>query len=200
MKIRGNGGRGKESERKYFGIKPWDVEFAKNLDELPLKAKEVFLRGVEDCVLSDKNTNTYVGNILSEYGVCQCKSPIEKILYVAMETIRYCADLYCEITPQYEIECGKKRYFADFNLMFLEPSIERECTYNLIVECDGHENHSSKAQIAHDNEREMDIRMAGYDVVRFSGTQIYSDPFGCAKDVMWLGVTRLDKGAKNGDL
>ena len=30
--------------------------------------------------------------------------------------------------------------------------------------------------------REYDLKMAGYEVLRFSGSQIYNEPFKCAED------------------
>lgn len=42
-----------------------------------------------------------------------------------------------------------------------------------------------------DNEREFDLKMAGYDVLRFSGTQIYNNPFKCAKDTYYYIVKRI---------
>jgi very-short-patch-repair endonuclease len=44
----------------------------------------------------------------------------------------------------------------------------------LVVECDGNDFHSSPEQIVYDREREWNIEKAGFPVIRFSGSEIYS--------------------------
>jgi very-short-patch-repair endonuclease len=64
--------------------------------------------------------------------------------------------------------------------MDLEPANEVQ----LIIECDGHEFHkATKEQIKHDNERDYDLKMAGYDVLHYSGSQIFNDPIKCANEI-----------------
>lgn len=40
----------------------------------------------------------------------------------------------------------------------------------------------TKEQVQKDNEREYDLKMAGYEILRFSGTQIFNNPIKCAED------------------
>ena len=54
----------------------------------------------------------------------------------------------------------------------------------MVIECDGHDFHKlTKSRVSHDNQRDYDLKIAGYDVLHFSGSQIYSDPYKCAKEV-----------------
>lgn len=57
----------------------------------------------------------------------------------------------------------------------------------LVVECDGHEFHErTKEQAAKDKSRDRALNGLGYDVFRFTGSELWRDPFGCAEQVyMW---------------
>lgn len=55
----------------------------------------------------------------------------------------------------------------------------------LVIECDGHEFHEkTKEQIAADKARERRLVAMGYYVLRFSGAEIWNDPWGCASDLV----------------
>ena len=55
----------------------------------------------------------------------------------------------------------------------------------IIVECDGHEFHQkSKQQVEKDNQRERDLKKLGYEVVRFSGSEIFKDAEKCVEDLL----------------
>ncbi|KAA0117930.1 DUF559 domain-containing protein [Methylobacterium sp. P1-11] len=54
-----------------------------------------------------------------------------------------------------------------------------------VVECDGHEFHErTKEQAQRDRSRDRRLQEAGYRVFRFTGSEIYRDPLGCAREVM----------------
>jgi len=58
----------------------------------------------------------------------------------------------------------------------------------LIVECDGFKYHSDKAKFTSDRRRDRALQAKGYQVLRYSGSEIYNDPIGTAKDlieVLW---------------
>ena len=122
-------------------------------------------------------------DILNALGV---ESPIEEILLISIE-------IYCKIfefpqiclLPQFEIETNNKKYRADF-VYFEDEYINTE--YNsgkkIVIECDGHEFHQkTKKQVEKDNEREYDLKMVGYEILRFSGSQIYNEPLTCAEKI-----------------
>lgn len=132
------------------------------------------------------------------------KSPIEQIFLTAFNI--YCAENamdnihdYIYLCPQYEIICNNKRYFADFlyesddflNENFFDNNIKNK-DLKLIIECDGYEFHQkTKEQVQKDNEREYNLKMAGYEILRFSGTQIYNNPFKCAEDTYNYIIKRI---------
>ena len=119
------------------------------------------------------------------------KSPIEQIFITAFEI--YCKynnkeDIY--LFPQKEVICNEKKYYIDFEFkaddyltqLLLGEKI-KNYNFKLAIECDGYEFHQkTKEQVQKDNEREYDLKMAGYEVLRFSGTQIYNNPLKCAED------------------
>lgn len=59
----------------------------------------------------------------------------------------------------------------------------------LVVECDGHDFHEkTREQVARDKARDRFIVSSGYDVFRFSGSEIWRDPLSCIDQVVdWCG-------------
>lgn len=54
----------------------------------------------------------------------------------------------------------------------------------LIVECDGHDFHEkTKLQAARDRSRDRSALLRGRDIFRFTGSEIWRDPFGCADQI-----------------
>lgn len=57
--------------------------------------------------------------------------------------------------------------------------------FEAAIECDGHQFHEkTKAQAAHDRKRDRDIQRAGYQVFRFTGSEINGSPRICAAEVL----------------
>lgn len=55
----------------------------------------------------------------------------------------------------------------------------------LIVECDGHDFHErTKEQAARDRERDRSAQLAGIEIFRFTGSELWKDPLGCAGQVI----------------
>lgn len=162
-------------------------------EALPQKCKELFFEYCHRCAIENHGNAEIFVEVEGFYIPEECKSPIEKILYFAFSIInfeRQGADIpgYL-LEPQEEIVANGRRYYADFVFNYygwnnsdylLVPAHELK----LIVECDGHEFHNStKAQVKHDNERDFNLKMAGYDVLHYSGSQIFNDPLECANDI-----------------
>lgn len=150
---------------------------------LPERAQEMWFFYCERSVIRQKIENLMFIQIVGLDYSC-CKSPIEVMFKFAYDLILY-DDNYPDLClePQYEIETNNKKYIADF-AFFADESTASEIkneNYKLVIECDGHEFHEkTKEQVAYDNEREYDIKTAGFDILRFSGSQIYNHPFRCA--------------------
>lgn len=127
-------------------------------------------------------------DILEDIGLSidYCESPIEIIFLTAYEIYRQMYDNDIFMQPQTEIECGEKTYFADFTIEFDElVNHEFKEDFKLIIECDGYEFHQkTKKQVDYDNKREYDLKMQGYEILRFSGSEIYNNPFGSVEKVL----------------
>lgn len=96
----------------------------------------------------------------------KCNSYIEANLYLA----------FIRTTEEYKLVSQYKigNYIADF--------IVEET--NLVIECDGYDNHKTKEQIAHDCKRDRFMANEGYIVLRFTGSEINADPDGCANEII----------------
>lgn len=114
----------------------------------------------------------------------EIKSPIEQIFITAF-------DLYIMqenkenilLFSQAPIQIEDKKYFADFLYQEDEYVNKFNTGRKIIIECDGYEFHQkTKEQVKRDNEREFDLKMARYEVIRFSGSQIFNNPLKCAED------------------
>ena len=64
------------------------------------------------------------------------------------------------------------------------PSV-KDVTVHLIVECDGHDFHDvSKEQASHDRERDRELKKLGYEVFRYTGSDIWNNPLACATEAV----------------
>lgn len=125
-----------------------------------------------------------------------CESPIEEVFYVALQTLaRFstltlgCADDDAELERvkqykyplivQQQAKIGK--YRVDFLIHFLVGDEWK----SVVVECDGHDYHErTKEQAAYDRSRDRAMTLMGYTVLRFTGSEIWNDPFGCAAQII----------------
>lgn len=92
-----------------------------------------------------------------------CDSPIEKQLFQAFD--------WKVSRPECQHQIGK--YRADLAY----PSVK------LAIECDGHEYHKSKDQRTHDARRDRYFKSEGWEVLRFTGSEIHKDAKACAEEV-----------------
>lgn len=122
-------------------------------------------------------------------------SPIEQIMSVALSIFEY---RFCEVFPisfgyenQEKILCNNKTYWADITIRYMIMNgTEYECEKPIIIECDGYDAHHTKEQRNHDIERVNNLKAKGYSIIRFTGTQIFKDPYDC---VMRLYKFLLDE-------
>jgi very-short-patch-repair endonuclease len=107
-------------------------------------------------------------------------SPIEQMFHIAFSVVNYeYYDSEFNIESQVKILIRDKKYYADFLISY---GLNDENKF--IVECDGHEFHkTTKEQVKNDNERDMELKKIGYDVIHFSGSQLYENAWKCADDV-----------------
>lgn len=128
--------------------------------------------------------NNIKEKIYPDVFICDFDSPIEQIFITAY-------DMYCTILnktrfyldSQKEIIVNGKKYFADFVFEFDSCINHYNIERPLVIECDGYDFHQkTKEQVIRDNERELALKFAGFDVIRFSGSQIYRNPLKCVDD------------------
>lgn len=89
---------------------------------------------------------------------------------------------------------GGKR--LDFVLAQAQRSDDGTGTWHLdalAIECDGHDFHErTKEQASKDRKRDRELQAAGLRVFRFTGSDIWKDPVGCAREA----IASLRSGAK----
>ncbi len=88
-----------------------------------------------------------------------------------------------------QVQVGK--YRADF--IVTGAPVGWNKTEVICVECDGKEFHSGREAIERDRRRDYHFACRGIHTMRFSGSRLWSDPFGCARDVF------SELGIKDGD-
>lgn len=151
---------------------------------------EDFIENSYDDWLTDRVRLFLLGNscghesILLE-SLIDCESPIEQLLAIELEDLRLeNTNIYnpfidvIGIDKQQEIEVNNKKYRVDF---LIPVKYKNQENISFIVECDGYEFHQkTKKQVEADNKRQRDLQEAGYEVIRFSGTEIYHKPYDCA--------------------
>lgn len=175
-------------------------EYAKEqveiFNSLPERAKEILFALLQKLAREkDIKILEIINHGMGDYMIC--KSPIEKILYVSFDIVYALRmdefPLLLDVTPQCEIKDDEHIYHADFCINCVDSEIT-EAKHEIIIECDGHEFHQkTKEQVRRDNEREMHMKMLGYDVLRFSGSQIFNDPIKCANDILDFALTRIKR-------
>lgn len=150
-----------------------------NFDKLPTQCKELFFRAL----FVDYTDGIPFGEFLNAYDLdySYCESPIEIMLGMALDIVGFTTPIYnkvcCESQTEIVAENGKK-YRADF-LVFINNKKNA-----LIVECDGHEFHEkTKEQVNYRNQRDYDLKASGYDILHYSGSRIYANPFTVACEI-----------------
>lgn len=102
----------------------------------------------------------------------QCESPAEKRFLLA--AYRSLAE-YGRLSSQDQIG----PYRVDFLLLVSQ-------RVKVVFEIDGQDYHSSPAQRNHDSQRDRWLMRQGYQVIRFTGSQVYNDSAGCAREAVEL--------------
>lgn len=143
----------------------------------------------EDCVKAMLYYLHFDSIIAQIDSIAACKSPIEKLFALACSRLVQVdnwsgrlsrmsgANHHSFMTPKYiaslhpQFKIGK--FFVDF-LLFCN-----DC--EIIVECDGYEFHrATQNQTTKEYEREHQLIAHNRTILRFTGSQIYANPFHCA--------------------
>jgi very-short-patch-repair endonuclease len=110
------------------------------------------------------------------------ESPVEALLYagwVMMEPrLMLTADAGVKVLQQEQVG----PYRADFLFRIRDHATGQ--VKSLVVEVDGHDFHErTKAQAAKDRSRDRWMAQNGYEVMRFTGSEVYANPFKCALEI-----------------
>ena len=148
--------------------------------------------------------------------VNECQSPIEQELLLAMireslshssavaiggsisiitEVHHNIADvgLHIYIIPQYKTG----PYIADFMVECFRGSMwDTAKKSSLLIECDGHDFHEkTKKQVVHGKKRDRYFTKHGYKFMHFSGSEIFNNSDGCAKQIIELVTSECNSHA-----
>jgi len=123
------------------------------------------------------------------YSLEKCESPIEQLLALEMEkfdlrnSFRFNPYIdIVEIERQEEIKCGSNKYRVDF---LIPVWYANQGGIMFVIECDGYEFHQkTKEQVENDNKRHRNLQKYGYEVIRFSGSEIWTSPSKCVFDIL----------------
>ena len=125
------------------------------------------------------------------YSLYDCESPIEQIMALELKDIEilFISSELFEIlgnTNQAYIECNKNKYRVDFLLEIAFKHLgQYKDVLKLIIECDGHEFHEkTKDQVKKNNKRDRDLQNSGYEILHFSGSEIYNDSSECKNEIV----------------
>ena len=132
-------------------------------------------------------------DIVSEEMWAKGDSPIEKLLFAAIirfHEYEHKNGLVIGAFPSTDEDIigwiERQVKVADARVDFL--LTVRGNPNKLVIECDGHEFHErTKEQAAKDRSRDRAFQAAGHTVFRFTGSEIWRDPMGCAQQVsQWI--------------
>lgn len=154
-----------------------EEHYSKYLTEIVLGTRSVLL-GAYDCKMYESMIN--------------CESPIEQLMALALLDCRERIDFsfddkiyWLATNNQEEIEIKSKKYRVDFYLHFVFKYDKNIGELNLIIECDGHDFHEkTKEQVIKGNERDRELQKENYDILHFSGSEIYNHLFNCEKEII----------------
>ena len=151
----------------------------------------------------DEYGYTIRGNIPSRISELpkQPESPIERAFLIGMMSMAYTTPCYdfgdawswyvvnsASTLPviKVELQAPVEGYRADF---LLTVSQGGAVTGRVVVECDGHAFHErTKEQASRDRSRDRAMTLAGYKVLRFTGSEIHRDLMACvsqAHEAAW---------------
>lgn len=143
---------------------------------------------------------------LAQMAYYPCGSPLERVLDMALRVvgeenltadviIAHCRNGRHSERPGYgadQISICHQHQIGVFRVDFLVTGYDydfdaREVVRRgqVAVEVDGHEFHEkTKEQAQHDKARDREIQRAGYQVFRFTGSEVWRDPIGCAREAV----------------
>jgi very-short-patch-repair endonuclease len=122
-----------------------------------------------------------------------CESPIETAMLVALcvqgvevfGALRLGAELGARTPDRGILVIEQQKEIPPYRVDFLATLEHRFFrSFTAVIECDGHEFHErTKEQAARDKQRDRFLQDRGHSVYRFTGSEIFADPMGCARQI-----------------
>lgn len=181
--------KGRVGERmKGFKKITYDMSEKEILEAVPTNVQEKLNE------IIDSYKSTIINSLIN------CESPIEQLLALKLNERLY---KYYSVNGNVEvlgfenqaiIDCKSKKYRVDFliELVFKEYGRYKDLL-KLVIECDGHDFHEkTKEQVRKDNERVRAIQNEGYEVLRFSGSEIYNNTEKCINEIIKFIFSRYN--------
>jgi hypothetical protein len=170
--------------------------------------------------MREERTDNFENDItLLRRFLLRCESPIEQMLIVALfersdgmivnehlQRIQQTAfggmgssglfTLVIEIQKTISLFVADQDYRADLFIYLTRwwwGGGEQAKWGKIIVEVDGHDYHErTKEQAARDRQRDRDLMLDGYKVIRFTGSEIYNNHSKCAEDLLLILENEAD--------
>lgn len=176
--------------KEWWGEKTKSFDETSEFDYLFLDIFPKLCRKAQEMICDALNMDIRFFTSSWNYEELPSLTPIEQIYLVAFSTYSQVNWIENEfsymIRPQKVINNNGNKYRVDFFIsdFFAKTGIMTKLkTLRLkrpiIIECDGYDYHSTRQQKNSDTERENELKMLGYPVIRFTGSQIYKDPYLC---------------------
>jgi len=105
----------------------------------------------------------------------RCESPIEMLFW---NTAYFELSKFGEFSPQMPI--------GPYRLDFTLTEIPDAPFVKIAIEIDGHDYHKTKSQRDNDSARDRYLQRNGWNVIRFTGGQVYNDPQRCVEEAKEL--------------
>lgn len=149
-----------------------------------------------------KTTNQ---ELVESYQTDDVESPIEVLMLMALKRHSIIAreqGINPVINTQGVFHVEGRKMRVDFLLTFPQNFTVKNKYFNrevkMIIECDGHDFHEkTKEQAQKDKSRDRILKASGYTVFRFTGSEIYRNAAGCAREIFNYAENELNQKGFN---
>lgn len=156
------------------------------------KVTEIIKTSIEDAVSSLEFDFAW--------SLSRCDSPIERLFAAALIDPRTTREYethiellnppsglieHCQATPFPAVYMWQQIQIDQYRVDFLLEDTAGHDLPKLIVECDGHDFHEkTKEQAQRDKARDRHLVARGFRLLRFTGSEIYRDPYEAAHEAL----------------
>lgn len=151
--------------------------------------------------LEERIEDAFIADSVMKWGKALrdvCESPIEQLMFAFLVSAM-------DLAPSFSDEWATERFgrgnfhltgvtwpksrlallqqvkVHGYRLDFAIVSTEDPAAPRVAIECDGHDYHErTKEQAAADKRRDRELTSRGWVVIRYTGSEIWDDPIGCA--------------------